>query len=62
MVTNFNGHFTLLDLPSGEWDEAPAYDRTLRTQMSHAVSLTTLSPTAPGIYPQLTAVSEDVKE
>ena len=62
MVTNFNGHFALLDLPSREWDEAPAYDRTLRTQMSHAVSLTTVSPTAPGIYPQLTTVSEDGKD
>jgi len=62
MVTNYNDHFALLDLPARDWDEVPAYDRGLRGHMTHAASLSTLTPTAPGIYPQLSTVSEDVKD
>ena len=62
MVTHYNNHFALLDLPVRDWDEVPAYDQGLRGHMTHAVSLSTLTPSAPSIYPQLSTVSEDVKD
>jgi len=60
MVTHYKGHFALLDLPSRDWDDAHVCYRGLH--VSSTVSLTTLTPTAPGIYPQLTTVTEDVKD
>ena len=60
MVTHYKGHFALLDLPSRDWDDAHVCYRGLH--VSSTVSLTTLTPTAPGIYPQLTTVTENVKD
>ena len=62
MVTHYKGHFALLDLPSRDWDDAHVCYRGLRGHVSSTVSLTTLTPTAPGIYPQLTTVTENVKD
>ena len=62
MVTHYKGHFALLDLPSRDWYDAHVCYRGLRGHVSSTVSLTTLTPTAPGIYPQLTTVTENVKD
>jgi len=62
MVTKYKGQFAILDLPARDWDEAPAYERGSRGHVNRAMSLVTLTPSVPGIYPQLSSVSEDVKD
>ena len=40
----------------------PTYTTGAYEDMSSTASLATLTPTAPGIYPQLTTATEDVKD
>jgi len=56
LVTKYNGNFSLLNLPGRDWEEAPAY------HLTHGVSMVTLSPTAPGIYPTLMSPSVETRE
>ena len=54
-ITHHLGRYSLLDLPSRDWHDVPTYSKTC---LSHAVSISTLSPSAPSIYPQLSSVND----
>jgi len=60
LATDYQGHIALLELPSRNWDDAPVYGETSR--LNHAISLVTLSPSAPNIYPQLSSIDDVAHE